>query len=165
MWKCNRGNSAWKERLVSCVKCHKGTAGPAIHWRLCVCFSFQYFAKSTEQPLEFERKFNSKQMTAVYLRDCALLFSDRMFLNLLRCCCFLLFCMPLLMSQRAHNSVCLLTGRSLFTGRFSAALIGPLINTCSKCDSNSTKPKRRTSHREWQMSVSLQEDGHTTQWI
>lgn len=85
-------NSPRKDHLVSCVKCHKGTAGPATHWRLCVCF------------VRIPGKFPSQDISCS-LSDCARPFSESIFLNALFWI-FVLFVCPL-WCHRGPTTLCL----------------------------------------------------------
>lgn len=156
--KIERRNSTRKERLVSCVESHKGTAVPSTHWRLFVysflCFSFQYFAKSTEQPLEFQRRSTANTwLLSVCVTVCSSLHKlDVLFWS---CWGFLGGALPLVMSQRAHHIVsCCYRAVAPPPGLTSPARpqsFSPLpclrlfVNTCSKSD-NSIKAKPTTSH-------------------
>lgn len=89
-----------KERASCfCVKCHKGTAGSTVHSRLCVCFSFQHFAKIRLTVVRTSEKLSSKHVTAIYQFDCVLSFLESVLLKLL----FFFFLMFVVMSQMASN--------------------------------------------------------------
>lgn len=85
-------NSPRKDHLVSCVKCHKGRAGPATHWRLCVCFVI------------IPGKFPSQDISCS-LSDCARPFSESIFLNALFWIFVLFVCA--LWCHRGPTTLCL----------------------------------------------------------